>query len=60
MKIYFKKENDNVGCLEFGGNKQVLNILEYIYKDSAIHLQRKYEKFLLLKQLKHGRLLSER
>lgn len=58
-KIYFRKENDNVGCLEFGGNKQVLNILEYIYKDSTIHLQRKYEKFLLLKQLKHGRLLSK-
>jgi len=32
-----------------GGNPQVLRILTYLYKDSTIFLQRKYEKFLLLK-----------
>lgn len=37
--------------LEYGGNKQTLNILNYLYDNSNIYLDRKYERYLLLKNL---------
>lgn len=32
--------------LKFGGNIQVKEILDYLYKDSTVYLDRKYEKYL--------------
>lgn len=46
-----RKNEVNDYSLEFGGNKQTLNILNYLYNDSNIYLQRKYDKYLLLKNM---------
>ena len=32
--------------LDFSGNVQVINILDWLYKDSTIYLDRKYEKYI--------------
>lgn len=37
--------------LEIGGNKQVGVVLDYMYKDSTVHLDRKYEKYLYYKSI---------
>jgi intein-encoded DNA endonuclease-like protein len=44
----FKRHNDDVNnySLEIGGNKQVGNILNYLYNDSHIYLDRKYDRYL--------------
>lgn len=47
--IYYK--NDKTGSsyrCSWRGRRQVLKILEMLYKDSKIHLNRKYEKYLRL------------
>lgn len=46
-----RKNSVNNYSLEYGGNIQVLNILNYLYKDSTIYLKRKYERYLLLVNL---------
>ena len=44
---YYKRQPDQtVSSIDFGGNEQVRNFLDLIYKDSTIHLERKYEKYL--------------
>ena len=46
------KENDKDGnflTVYFSGRKQFYNILEWLYKDSDIFLDRKYEKFINIK-----------
>lgn len=43
-------KNNNIRCLESGGRQKVTTFLDWIYKDSTIHLQRKYEKYLLIKK----------
>lgn len=46
-----KRHNNDVNnySVSYGGNLQVLNILNYLYENSNIYLQRKYERYLLLK-----------
>lgn len=44
-----RKNNVNNYSVSYGGNIQVLNILNYLYNNSNIYLQRKYERYLLLK-----------
>lgn len=46
-----RKNNVNNYSLEYGGNKQTLTILNYLYNNSSIYLQRKYERYLLLKSI---------
>ena len=40
----------NIYCLGTGGNPNILRIFEILYKDATIYLDRKYERFLKLKQ----------
>lgn len=49
FSLFECKRTKNIYSLQSGGRIQMLKILEYLYKDSVIHLDRKYEKFLLLK-----------
>lgn len=42
------KNNVNNYNLEIGGNKQVGEILNYIYRDATIYLERKYQKYLTM------------
>ena len=51
-KLYKRRDNNvNDYSLEYGGNKQVLQLLDYLYGNSTIYLQRKYERYLLLKNM---------
>lgn len=43
------KKHRNVFYLEYSGNKQCKKIAEWMYKDSSIFLERKYEKFKSIK-----------
>ena len=51
MKLACSKTNNITCTLSVGGNKQIIKLLNWIYKDSALHLDRKYEKYLKLKTL---------
>ena len=43
----YKNDVNNYN-LEIGGNKQVGEILNYIYRDATIYLERKYQKYLTM------------
>ena len=43
----YKNDVDNYN-LEIGGNKQVREILNYIYRDATIYLERKHQKYLTM------------
>jgi intein-encoded DNA endonuclease-like protein len=42
---YNHKNIDNYSEIHICGNRQALELFQLLYKDSTIHLQRKYEKF---------------
>jgi len=44
-----RKNNVNNYSVSYGGNLQVLKMLDYLYADTTIYLDRKYERYLLLK-----------
>lgn len=44
--IISEYENKNVCDFKFAKTKSIKNFFDYIYKDSTIHLERKYNKFL--------------
>lgn len=44
-KFNKRKEEQIVSCFRFGGNSQVKRFCEYIYNDSTIYLQRKYDRY---------------
>lgn len=46
-----KKTYKNTYYFRFGGNKQVYRVMSNLYKDSIIHLDRKYEKYETLESL---------
>jgi hypothetical protein len=50
----FKRKNDNKNnyYLSFGGKNKTLSIMQYLYDYSNIYLDRKYEKFIILKNMK--------
>jgi transposase-like protein len=50
--IYTHKNcrNTNIRYLEICGRDRVIKFLDWIYQDSTIHLQRKYECYLTLKE----------
>lgn len=37
--------NNNMGTLEYGGNRSLVSIRDFLYKDATRYLQRKYDKF---------------
>lgn len=41
-------QRDNHFRLEYNGNKLCRKIVEYLYKDSTVYLQRKYDKFKIV------------
>lgn len=41
-----KDRDNNNYQINIGGNKKVINLLNWMYKDSTIYLERKYEKYL--------------
>lgn len=47
----FPERNNNNYYFSLGGNKQVLEMLDYLYGDSTIYLDRKYERYINFKQL---------
>lgn len=47
-----KKVKNEFSELTIGGNNQSLKILDWLYKDSSIHLDRKYQKYLQIKNYK--------
>lgn len=52
-RLYQRHPERNVNNYEIdiGGNRQVLDILSFIYKDATVYLERKYNRFLGLKSL---------
>lgn len=44
----FKERNNNSRALECGGRKQVKRIFDFLYKESTVHMDRKYSKFMRL------------
>lgn len=44
-----RRETDSCYYFSIGGNLQVLNILNWLYEDSTVYLDRKYEKYIELK-----------
>ena len=44
-----KKDKKNNWCLEIGGRLQVVSIGDYLYKDANVYLNRKYQRYLKLK-----------
>ena len=50
-QIRYPERNNNIRMLGIGGNLQVEKLLNYLYDDSTIFLQRKYEKYLELKNI---------
>lgn len=45
-----ERNNDNFS-FTIGGNRQVTNIVEDLYKDASIYLDRKYEKYLKMLEI---------
>ena len=41
--------NDITAKLSFGGNRRILKIMEWLYRDATLYMERKYAKFMLLK-----------
>ena len=48
-KLSKRHANDIVSNLEYGGNKQVYKIMCHLYQDAPRFLERKYERYLMLK-----------
>ena len=54
--LYKRHKNDvNNYSLDIGGNKQVVNILNYLYANATVYLDRKYEKYLSYLQYVNSR-----
>ena len=53
-KLYKRRpEHTNTFYISIGGNKQVLSIMEYLYTDATVYLERKYEKYKQLNTQSH-------
>lgn len=51
-----KERNNNNYTLSISGNIQIIRLLDWLYDGSSIFLNRKYEKYLLLKNIVTNRL----
>jgi hypothetical protein len=50
-KAPVSKSNDVTIIISVGGNRQTANVMDWLYKDATIYLERKYNKYLQLKEL---------
>jgi len=57
-KYYKRQPTDIVSSIDMSGNRQVLKLLELLYGQATIYLDRKYERYQNLKE--HSRLLQRR
>lgn len=48
LRYYKRCPIDQVSSLEVGGNKQVKAILDHVYGNSSVYLQRKYDRYIEL------------
>ena len=52
-KLFKRWDNEkNNYYLSFGGRNKTLSIMDYLYKNSNIYLDRKYRKYIILKNMK--------
>lgn len=58
-KFYKRHNTDIISSIDFGGNKQVKKFLDLLYKDASIYLDRKYDRYMELYNLMHGRPTSK-
>lgn len=49
-KKMLSHNNNITSILSYAGNHRIINILDWLYKDATIYMERKYEKYLELKQ----------
>jgi hypothetical protein len=49
-----EQRDGNCMCLSYSGLKQVPKILDYLYGDAEVYLERKYEKYILIKNQKES------
>ena len=67
IHFWFDKSNQNdknqiTTKLGTGGNRQILRLMDWLYEDANYYIQRKYDKYLELKQWcadVNNRLVSE-
>lgn len=52
-RIKSRNLTDTFQIYSWGGNVQSLRVLNLLYKNSTIHLDRKYQRYIHLKSLKH-------
>jgi len=52
-KLYcrFPESNNSIRDVRIGGNLQILRLLDWLYKDASIYMNRKYQKYLELKSI---------
>lgn len=50
-----KEDNNNNYALDIGGHNQIIPMLDKLYENSTIHLQRKYVRYCNLKTVVHSR-----
>lgn len=48
-KLYYKKESNC--ALTYSGKNQIIKIMEWLYQDATIYLQRKYDKYQEIKNM---------
>lgn len=58
-KYYKRKDYQEVMSLEFGGNLKTQKILDLLYKNAIIYLDRKYQRYLDLCNLNNSRALEK-
>lgn len=51
MSKRHKDRNNNNFTLTVSGNRQTARLMEWIYKDATIYMQRKYDRYLELKKI---------
>jgi len=51
----FEYKNKKAYYMHIGGNTTALKTLDIIYKDANIFMERKYDKYLLIKQIANGK-----
>ena len=47
----FPERNNTTRDIRVSGNKQILTLLDWLYKDATIFMQRKYDKYIKAKKL---------
>lgn len=58
-KYYKRRDYQKVMSLEFGGNLKTQKILDLLYKDASIYLDRKYNRYIDLCNLNNSRALEK-